>query len=161
MVEESGNPDDVWDCIEKALSTNNNHPDQLPILHQTILHTPEHCSQVINRFPDSVHVRDINNHNRLPIHVALETGMKSSLELTYLMKCSREDLREVDPVTKWPPFVLAAMGTSCDLRIIYKLIREYPEHVEPWCDGVVGTWWHVHRYSGSGCITLGGETSCD
>lgn len=68
--------------------------------------------------------------NRLPIHVALDTGMKWSLELQYLITTSQEYLKDDDPVTKWPPFVLAGMGTSCDLRIIYDLLHNHPEHVE-------------------------------
>ena len=121
----------AWDCIERAISTYKDL-NEIPILHQTITHAPQYFTDVINRFPNSSYVR--NNRNRLPIHVALERGMKFSFELTYLMKGSHEDLREVDPVTKWPPFVLAAMGTSCDLRTIYGLLREYPEHVERWRD---------------------------
>ena len=121
----------VWDCIERALSKCQNI-DQLPILHQTITHTPEYCSEVMSRFPTSVHVRDANN--RLPIHVALERGMKFSLELTHLIACSQEHLREVDPVTRWPSYVLAGMGTSCDLRTIYSLLHKYPEQSEMCCN---------------------------
>ena len=117
----------VWDCIERALSKSQNI-DQLPILHQTIIHTPQYCSEVMNRFPRSVHVRDANN--RLPIHVALERGMKFSLELTHLIALSQEHLREVDPVTKWPSYVLAGMGASCDLRTVYSLLHRYPEQSE-------------------------------
>ena len=136
---------EAWDCIEKALCVNNTNLDKLPILHQTIRYAPQYCTEVINRFPKSSSVIDCNDHNRLPIHVALETGMKWSLELSYLMKGSEGDLKEMDPKTKWPPFVLAAVGvgTSCDLRTIYQLIREYPEHVEMWCDGG-GRYKHVH-----------------
>ena len=81
-------------------------------------------------------MRDINN--RLPIHVALEMGMKTSLELSHLMKVSQECLKEVDPVTKLPAFALAGMmnPNSCDMRTIYRLLREYPEQVESWCYGL-------------------------
>ena len=128
--------EEAWDLIERALSTNNNL-DELPILHQTIRHTPQYFSEVINRFPNSGSVRDANDNNRLPIHVALESGMKTSIELTHLMKISQDKLREVDPVTKFPPFALAGMGIkSCDLRTIYRLRREYPEEVESCCDGI-------------------------
>ena len=133
LVERWGG-EDVWDCIESALSTNRNI-DKLPILHQTIRHAPRYLAEVINRFPESVHVCDRNNKNRLPVHVALETGMKVSLELTCLVAVSQEHLRNVDPVTKWPPFVLAAVGTSCDLITIYRLLQKYPEQVEMRCGG--------------------------
>lgn len=126
--------EDVWDCIEKALSKNNNL-DKLPILHQTIRHAPQYVAEVIKRFPSSVHVRDSNNSNRLPIHVALETGMGWSLELIYLISHSKELMREVDPVSKCPPFALAGMGPSCcDLRTVYSLLRKNPEQIEIWCD---------------------------
>ena len=120
----------VWDCIERALSKQR-EVDYLPcIMHQTILHTPQHCAEVIKRFPNSVHLRDEKNMNRLPIHIALESGLKWSLELEYLIATSQEYLKDVDPVTKCPPFVLAAMGTNCDLRTIYDLLHNHPEHVE-------------------------------
>ena len=121
----------TWDCIERAFSKQRNN---LPcILHQTMLHTPEYFSEVIKRFPESVHVRDKNN--RLPIHIALEQGMEWSSDLAYLLVTSQEHLKEVDPVTNWPPFVLAGMGESCDFRIIYDLLRKHPEHVEKSGDG--------------------------
>ena len=94
---------------------------------------PAYFSEVIKRFPESVHVRDKNG--RLPIHIALEKGMEWSTELAYLLVTSQEYLKEVDPVTNWPPFVLAGMGESCDLRIIYDLLRKHPEHVEKSGDG--------------------------
>ena len=47
---------------------------------------------------------------------------------------NRDHLKDVDPDTKWLPFVLAAFdedGTSsCDLSTIFFLLREHPEHVE-------------------------------
>jgi hypothetical protein len=115
---------DAWDCIERALSSF----DNLPILHQVIQHAPQHCATVMRRFPDSVVVRDCNN--RLPIHVALDNGMNWSTELVAIINSNRQQLKEVDPVTKWPPFALAGKDGNCDLRTIYHLIRKNPEHVE-------------------------------
>ena len=47
---------------------------------------------------------------------------------------NKDQLKDVDPVTKRPPFVLAALndtGTaSCDLSTIYYLLREHPEHIK-------------------------------
>ena len=128
MVDKMGK-EKIWDCIERALLKHKELND-LPciLVHQTIQHTPEYCSEVIKRFPQSVHLR--NKNNRLPIHVALEKGMGWSLELAYLLNASQEYLKEVDPVTNLPPFVLAGMGESCDLRTIYDLLRKHPEHVE-------------------------------
>ena len=74
--------------------------DNLPcILHQTIKYTPQYYSEVIKWFPTSVLICDKKYMNRLPIHVALERGMKWSLELQYLILASQEYLKEVDPVT--------------------------------------------------------------
>ena len=61
--------------------------------------------------------------------------MEWLLELSCLLIASQEYLKEVDPVTNWPPFVLTGMGESCDLRIIYDLLLEHPEHVEKSGDG--------------------------
>lgn len=91
----------------------------------------------MNRFPRSLYLRDSNDIHRLPIHVALEIGMKLSIELTCLIAASKEHLKEMDPVTKWPPFVVAAMGDSCDLITIYRLLHDSPEHVEMRCNGII------------------------
>ena len=134
----------TWDLIERALLKQSKLNNLPCILHQIIRYTPQHCSEVIKRFPNSLHVRDKNNMNRLPIHVALETGMKWSLELKYLIFTSHKYLKEVDPVTKLPPFIFARIDTSCDLRIIYNLLHKYPEHVE-----------RVDFVSGDKCIAVG------
>ena len=63
--------------------------------------------------------------------------VKFSIELTCFMYSSQEYLKEVDQVTKWPPFVLIAMGRSFDLRTIYSILQSHPEHVEMWCNGIV------------------------
>jgi hypothetical protein len=118
--------DKAWDSIEAALS----RFDGLPILHQVIQYDSKHCANVMSRFPDSVFIRDSNN--RLPIHVALEKGMKWSSELVAIMNINQGYLGEADPVTSWPPFVLARAG---DLRTIYHLLRKHPEHIERDTDG--------------------------
>ena len=123
----------AWDCIERAVLKQKALNDMPRILHQTILHAPEYCSEVIKRFPESVHLR--NKNGRLPIHVALEKGMEWSIELSYLLNASQEYLKEVDPVTNWAPFVLAGMRKSCGLRKIFDLLRTHPEHVEKSRDG--------------------------
>lgn len=121
----------AWDCIKRALSTNNGF-DRLPVLPQIILHTHFLCSQSITRFPSIVHTRDINNGNSLPIHVALEEGMKYSHNFEDLITASQEYLKEVDPMTNWTPFVLATMGKTCHLGVLFRLLREYPEQAEAW-----------------------------
>ena len=116
----------TWDCIEKALSSFPN----LTILHQTIKCAPQHYLMAMSKFPDSMLVRDANN--RLPIHVALECGMPWTHLLVSIINANRSHLKDIDPITKWPPFVLAGLDDekSCDLRTIYYLLRKNPEHVE-------------------------------
>lgn len=48
MVEKWGRKD-AWDCIERALSKIQN-VHKMPILHQTLQHTPQYFAEVINRF---------------------------------------------------------------------------------------------------------------
>lgn len=98
------------------------------ILHQTIKHAPHHCGQVLTRFSDSVYERD--HQNRLPIHSALARGMNWSHELVTIIHANHSNLKELDPMTKWPLFALAGMEPSCDLRTIYKLLQNHPELVE-------------------------------
>ena len=85
---------------------------------------------VMQKFPDSILVRD--SKNRLPIHVALECGLPWSNSLLSMMYANLSHLKDVDPVTKWPPFVLAALDDkkSCDLSTVSFLLRKNPEHVK-------------------------------
>jgi hypothetical protein len=115
---------DTWDCIEQALS----RFDNLPILHQTILHAPQHCITVMTHFPDSVFLRD--KRNRLPIHVALASGMSWSSNLVAIINANRPHLKDRDPLTGWPPFTLAAMEPSCGLKTAYYLLMKNPEQAE-------------------------------
>ncbi len=100
----------TWATIEKVLSP---FEEDLPILHQTIKYAPQYCNSIIRAFPDSVVVRD--SHNRLPVHIALETGMTWSSDLPSIINANRSQLKEIDPLTKLPLFALAAWGESCDL----------------------------------------------
>jgi hypothetical protein len=107
--------------IEQVLSA---HKD-IPILHKVILHTPEYVHDFITAFPDSCFLRDENG--RLPIHVALETGMKWSSELLSIMNANTEYLGEVDPVTKLCLGALAAVKPTCGLRTINYLMLKHPK----------------------------------
>lgn len=123
-----GREDDLWDKIEEALSPYiSNHP----ILHKVIEHCPDQIAEVIKRFPESILIRD--GENRLPIHVALDKGIPWSENLACMIMLGQQQLKEVDPVTRWPPFALA--GKNCDLRTIYTLLRKNPEHVQILDDG--------------------------
>ncbi len=124
-------PEDTWCCIKRALSSFPN----IPILHEIIRHSPQNFQHTITQFPNSVLLRD--SQNRLPIHIALECGMNWGPELVSMMHFNREHLKEVDPVTKWPPFVLAALDESspCDLSTILFLLREHPQHVQVFLSG--------------------------
>ncbi len=125
MIEKYG-ADDTWSCIRQALSS---FPD-LPILHKVIQHSPNNIGNTISHFPKSIYLRD--SQNRLPIHVALKCGLKWGPDLVFIMGVNNDHLKDVDPVTKWPPFVLAALDEidSCDLNTVFFLFREHPAHVE-------------------------------
>ena len=62
--------EDIWCSIKQALSSFND----LPILHQVIKHCPSNINHMIAKFPNAALVRD--DHNRLPIHIALEFGIE-------------------------------------------------------------------------------------
>lgn len=114
----------IWSLVEKTLSSFDNN---LPILHYTIEYAPQYCNDIIRAFPDSVIIRDAKN--RLPVHVALENGMKWSTALPSIINANRYQLVENDPATTLPPFALAVWGKSCDLKTIYYLLRKHPDHV--------------------------------
>jgi hypothetical protein len=83
---------------------------KLDFLHQIIRHSPERCSGMLRRFPDSIHRQDENN--RLPVHVALKSGMEWSMDLAFMITANLFQLKSVDPVSKLPAFALAA--SYCD-----------------------------------------------
>jgi len=122
-MEERFGIEEAWDMIEKEVSL---YKD-LPILHRTIQYAPEKINQVMNRFPHSLFVRD--ERNRLPIHLALEKGLKWSTELVAIMNANMLHLNEKDPATGYYPFALAAEGRS-DLRTINHLLRMHPDQIE-------------------------------
>lgn len=115
---------DAWKCIEEGLSQSKD----IPILHKAILYAPEHVENILTSFPHASFLRDENG--RLPIHVALETGMKWSTLLVSIMNANTLHLGEVDPMTKFCPSALAAVEPSCDLRTISYLLRMHPKHIE-------------------------------
>lgn len=118
----------MWKTIHKALASIEN----VPFLHEVIRCLPKYFNTVCALFPDSVFVRDCQK--RLPIHVALEGGyLNWSSELVSLINANRSSLHEMDPVTKWPPFALAAKKDSCDLSTIFFLLQRHPGHIEPYC----------------------------
>lgn len=121
---EQGRSELAWDMIEETL-----YPfDNVPILQKMIEKCPQYIQKVLERFPDSVHVRD--GKKRLPIHTALEAGLPWST-LVPILHANNQHLQVRDPFTKWPPFVLAAATSlSCDLRTIYYLLRRNPAHIE-------------------------------
>lgn len=127
LVDKFGS-DQVWDCIERALTSINVKDQQgQMILHRTIECAPQFVSQILMRFPDLVYDRDKNN--RLPIHYALENGMEWNNNLVTMIHANHLHLKDCDPVTKLPLLALAAKETSCDLRTIYYLLRKNPECV--------------------------------
>ncbi len=130
MVEQYG-ADNAWSCIKEALSP---FPD-VSLLHQVIQHSPQNILNAATQFPDSVLLR--NSQNRLPIHVAFECGIEWGPDLVLIINANRDHLKNVDPVTKWPPFVLAALGEtkSCDLSTVFYLFRGHPQHVRVFLNG--------------------------
>ena len=55
------------------------------------------------------------------------------------MHANKDYLHEVDPVTKWPPFVLAALDEkrSCNFTTVFYLLREHPEHAEIFLKNII------------------------
>ena len=100
----------------------------MPILHKAIIYTPEHIQNVIASFPHSSFLHD--EHGHLPIHVALETGMKWSPLLVSIVNTNTSNLSEVDPVKEFCPAALVALEPSCDLRMITYLLQMHPKHVK-------------------------------
>ncbi len=117
------NKENVWLCISRTLSK---HKD-VPILHQVIRNAPLYVDKIIENFPHSCYLRD--QKGRLPVHVALETGMKWSVSLISIMHANSNHLSDIDPVTGFYPFVLAACEPSSDLRTIDHLLHLHPGHV--------------------------------
>ena len=114
----------TWHWIEQTLCKY----DTLPILHRAVQYTPMHVNNFITSFPHSCFLRD--ETNRLPIHYALEHGMKWSAVLVSMMNANYQHLCDNDPVTELSPSALAASSPCCDLRTINYLLRMFPRHLE-------------------------------
>jgi hypothetical protein len=112
--------ENTMECIRQCLSPNKD----IPILHKVIIHTPEYIYDIMTSFPDACFLRD--DSGRLPIHVALETGMKWSSELSAIIYANSEHLDEVDPVTKLDSIALAVVEPASDSRTINYL--KYPKN---------------------------------
>ena len=54
--------------------------------------------------------------------------MTWSPDLVSIINISRSHLKDNDPVTGWPPFVLASMEPSCGLMTSFYLLKKHPEH---------------------------------
>jgi hypothetical protein len=109
----------TWQCIEQAFS----QCKDCPILHRAILQAPQYLNAIITSFPHASFLRDENN--RLPIHVAIASGMKWSLPFVSIMNANCQHLLSHDPVTGLYPCALAAVQPSCDLRTINYLFRKF------------------------------------
>ncbi len=121
--------DEVWDCIERALTSINFKDSEYPsIVHQTITCTPQYFNKALMRFPNALHERD--KDNRLPIHLALDNGMVWDYNLGTIIQANYLQLKDCDPLTKLPLLALAAREPSCDLRTIYYLLGKNPECVD-------------------------------
>lgn len=129
LIEQLGKHE-IWDCIGHVLTnipfTNGNGVRM--ILHQTIKYTPQYIGKAYERYPDSLYQRD--KDNRLPIHIALDRGMKWCPALVAMLQVNQLHRKELDPVTKLPLLALAAKEPSCDLKTIHYLLRKNPRCVE-------------------------------
>lgn len=105
-----------------------------PILHQVIRHEPQLIGHFSPRYPISMYKRD--SDDRLPLHVALDCGMKWSVHLV-LMINSADNLvqKKKDPLTNLPLFLLAAAGENSDLMAVYHLMRRHPDVLEKCISG--------------------------
>ncbi len=117
-----------WNMIQKELTA---YKD-IPILHRIIEKDPHLITEAVKRFPHALFLRDANN--RLPIHVALENGLKWSNGLMLIMNTNMPHLNEKDPVTGYYPFALAAEEPRCDLKTIHYLLRMHPGQIESGID---------------------------
>jgi hypothetical protein len=109
----------TWQCLEEAFSR---YKDS-PILHRAIIQAPQYLNAIITSFPHACFVRD--ESSRLPIHVAIASGMKWSLAFVAIMNTNSQHLQSHDPVTGLCPCALAAAEPSCDLRTINYLFRMF------------------------------------
>ena len=134
-IQKFNDDDEIFKAIAQVISQHKH----LPILHKVIEHTPALFDKITAFCPHASIIRD--KSNRLPIHLALERGMKTSIGLSSLMSANLQQLGEMDPVTKFCPSALAALSPACDVNTIYQLIRAHPNHAE-----VVGK---KNKHSGS------------
>ena len=110
-----GDKENLFECVGQVLSQ---YRDVI-FLHKVIEFTPHYILKFVTTSPHLCFLRDENE--RLPIHIALEKGIKWSTSLTFLINSNYHHLQEVDPVTKLYPAALAA--TKGDVETINHLLR--------------------------------------
>lgn len=79
--------------------------------------------RLIRAFPAAVH--QLCN-GRLPLHLALEAGMKWDEGVSELVSAAPEYLDHKDVSTGMIPFLVASSNDECELSTLYSLLRENP-----------------------------------
>uniref|UniRef100_A0A7S3PV52 Uncharacterized protein n=1 Tax=Chaetoceros debilis TaxID=122233 RepID=A0A7S3PV52_9STRA len=118
-------PNLLMNIVQQCIPPDANYP----ILHQVIRHEPQLIGHFSPRYPISMYKRDLDG--RLPLHVALDCGMKWSVHLVLMINSTDNHVqKKKDPVTKLPLFLLAAAGENSDLMATYHLMRRHPDVLE-------------------------------
>lgn len=94
-----------------------------PLLHGAIGNvTKENLKEIITNFPWSVITYD--NHGRLPIHVAAESGLTWDHGVDLLVNAKEEFIEAIDTqVTGLYPFLIAAAEDNNDLNTVFHLLQ--------------------------------------
>ncbi|GFH56803.1 hypothetical protein CTEN210_13279 [Chaetoceros tenuissimus] len=103
--------------------------DKFPLLHQVIMHQPEHFNLFASYFPWMCHLRD--EYGRTVTQAMLSHGRgllnKNPMIWTSLQT---DQMEEKDPQTTLRPFAAVATGEDCDLNLSYQLLRKHPSVME-------------------------------
>lgn len=87
--------------------------------------TESALTQLAKRYPKGAVTPD--RQDRLPIHLAIESGKAFQDGIHALVKAAPQTLERRDVKTKLPPFLLAAASSKAPLTVTWELIRARPD----------------------------------
>jgi hypothetical protein len=98
---------------------------KIPILHHVAKHAPQYMEDFACRYRSATYVRDCEG--RTLQQAILASGHKTfNSNAMFFLQMSDEQVREIDPGSDLYPFMVAALGQTCDLSAVYALLRRNP-----------------------------------
>ncbi|GFH56802.1 predicted protein [Chaetoceros tenuissimus] len=98
-----------------------------PILHQVVVHQPDHFNLFVTWFPWMLELRDEQGRSVIQVLLSSSTGRELlKKNPTIWVRMRTEELEEMDPTNSLQPFAAVAANTDGDLNLSYQMFRQHP-----------------------------------